>query len=91
MFSDQADSGYVADRVATAATRIRIRIQIVHKPKDQVGFVTHAGRWAVERFFAWIGRNRRFAKDFEASVAATEAFLCAASVMRLTRRLARSR
>ena len=89
MFSDQAHSGYVADRVTTAATRIRI--QIVHKPKDQVGFVTHAKRWAVERFFAWIGRNRRLAKDFEASVASTEAFLYAASVMLLTRRLARSR
>jgi transposase len=32
-------------------------------------------RWVVERFFAWIGRNRRLARDFEATIAsAREAF-----------------
>ena len=46
-------------------------------------------RWVVERFFAWIGRNRRLAKDFEASLASAAAFLYAALVMLLTRRLAR--
>jgi len=35
----------------------------------------------VERFFAWIGRNRRLAKDFEASIASAEAFLYAASAV----------
>lgn len=82
-----ADSGYTADRVALAT---RIRIQIVRKPRDQTGFVVHARRWVVERFLAWIGRNRRLAKDFEASIASAEAFLYTASVMLLTRRLARS-
>lgn len=43
----------------------------------------------VERFFAWINRNRRLAKDFEGTIASAEAFLYAASVMLLTRRLAR--
>jgi transposase len=31
----------------------------------------------VERFFAWIGRNRRLAKDFEASIDSARAFLYA--------------
>lgn len=44
----------------------------------------------VERFFAWINRNRRLAKDFEGGVASATAFLYAACVMLLTRRLARS-
>ena len=44
----------------------------------------------VERFFAWINRNRPLTKDFEATVASAEAFLYAASVMLLTRRLGRS-
>ncbi len=44
----------------------------------------------VERFFAWINRNRRLAKDFEATIASATAFLYAACVMLLTRRLARS-
>jgi transposase len=43
----------------------------------------------VERFFAWLGRNRRLAKDVEATVASATAFLYAASVMLLIRRLAR--
>ena len=44
----------------------------------------------IERFFAWINRNRRLAKDFEATIASAQTFLYAASVMLLTRRLARS-
>ena len=43
-------------------------------------------RWVVERFFAWINRNRRLAKDFEASIASATAFLYAASIMLLVRR-----
>jgi putative transposase len=33
----------------------------------------------VERFFAWIGRNRRLSKDFEATIDSARAFLYAAS------------
>ncbi|WP_333669505.1 IS5 family transposase [Elioraea tepidiphila] len=81
------DSGYAGDRVASATA---IRVEIVRKPKGQVGFAVHARRWVVERFFAWIGRNRRLAKDFEATIASANAFLYAASVMLLLRRIARS-
>ena len=81
-----ADAGYAGTRVAGASP---IGIEIVRKPKGQVGFAVHARRWVVERFFAWIGRNRRLAKDFEASVASAEAFLYAASIMLLLRRLGR--
>ena len=49
-----------------------------------------APAWVVERFFAWIGRNRRLAKDFEATLESARAFLYAASIMLLTRRLAQS-
>ncbi len=44
----------------------------------------------VERFFARIGRNHRLAKDFEATVASARAFLYAASIMLLARRIART-
>jgi transposase len=43
----------------------------------------------VERFFAWINRNRRLAKDFGATIESVEAFLYAASSVLLLRRLAR--
>ncbi|UNC16558.1 hypothetical protein FE249_20505 (plasmid) [Acidiphilium multivorum] len=45
----------------------------------------------VERFFAWIDRYRRLAKDFEAEIESIEAFLYAASRMLLLRRLARKK
>ena len=40
-------------------------------------------------FFAWINRNRRLAKDVEASIESVEAFLYAASSVILLRRLDR--
>ena len=55
---------------------------------DQVGFAINPRRWVVERFFAWIGRNRRLAKDFEATINSARDFLYAASVMLLVRRIA---
>jgi transposase len=63
--------------------------EIVRKNPDQVGFAVNPRRWVVERFFAWIGRNRRLAKDFEATIDSARAFLYAASVMLLVRRVAR--
>ena len=61
----------------------------MRKPKDQVGFAVHPRRWVVERCFAWLGRNRRLARDFEATIASATAFLYAAAVSLLARRIAR--
>jgi transposase len=82
-----ADGGYAGERVARATV---IAVEIVRKNPDQVGFAVNPRRWVVERFFAWIGRNRRLAKDFEATIASARAFLYAASVMLLVRRLGRA-
>ena len=82
-----ADSGYAGKRVAGATA---IAVEIVRKNPDQIGFAVQPRRWVVERFFAWIGRNRRLAKDFEATLESARAFLYAASIMLLTRRLAQS-
>jgi putative transposase len=81
-----ADAGYQGPQVAAASP---IRVEIVRNAEGQVGFVVHARRWVVERFFAWINRNRRLAKDVEATIASAEAFLYAASAILLLRRLAR--
>ncbi len=82
-----ADGGYDHERVTTATDII---VEIVRKLVGQVGFVVLPRRWVVERFFAWIGRNRRLAKDFEATIASARAFLYTASIMLLSRRLARA-
>ena len=82
-----ADAGYAGDKPATATI---ITVEIVRKPPDQIGFAVHPRRWVVERFFSWISRNRRLWKDPEATLASARAFLYAASVMILMRRIARS-
>ena len=61
-----ADSGYAGEKVAKATV---IAVEIVCKNPDQVGFAVQPRRWVVERFFAWINRNRRLAKDFETTIA----------------------
>jgi putative transposase len=75
-----ADSVYAGEKVATATS---IVVEIVRELPDQVGFQVLPRRWVVERFFAWINRNRRLAKDFEATIASATAFLYAACVMLL--------
>jgi transposase len=82
-----ADGGYNHERV-TAATQVRV--EIVSKIAGQSGFVVLPRRWVVERFFAWINRNRRLAKDVEATIKSAAAFLYAAAAMLMIRRIARA-
>ena len=77
----------VASRGDKPASATLIAVEIVRKPPSQIGFVAHPRRWVVERFFAWISRNRRLWKDPEATIASAKAFLYAASVMMLLRRI----
>jgi transposase len=45
-------------------------------------------RWVVERTLAWLNRNRRLAKDFEATTESAVTWLFIASVKLMSRRLA---
>jgi transposase len=81
-----ADGGYDHERTIKGTN---IVVEIVRKIADQAGFAVLPRRWVVERFFAWINRNRRLAKDFEATIESARAFLYAASIMFLIRRIAR--
>lgn len=64
------------------------RIEIVERPAGVKGFQLLPRRWVVERTFAWCGRCRRLAKDFEGSAATEAAWLLVAHLRLLTRRLA---
>jgi transposase len=64
-------------------------IEIVERPPGVKGFQLLPRRWVVERSFAWLGRSRRLAKDFEASTASATAWLLLANLRLLSRRLAR--
>ena len=63
-------------------------IEIVQRPPGVRGFRLLPRRWVVERTFAWFGRCRRLTGDFEGSPATELAWLFAAHVRLLTRRLA---
>jgi putative transposase len=64
-------------------------IDIVERPHGVKGFQLLPRRWVVERTFAWLGRCRRLAKDFEKTIASATAWLLVAHIRLLTRRLAR--
>jgi len=64
-------------------------IDIVERPLGVKGFQLLPRRWVVERTFAWFGRCRRLARDFEGSPATEAAWLLVAHLRLLTRRLAK--
>ena len=63
-------------------------IEIVQRPRGVKGFQLLPRRWVIERTFAWFGRCRRLAKDFEGSTSTEVAWLLVAHLRLLTRRLA---
>jgi putative transposase len=86
-----ADRVYRGDKLRNAIAEFgRWTIEIVTR-SEQVGrFKPEPKRWVIERTFAWLGRNRRLAKDFEATIASAEAWILIAHVRLLSRRLARA-
>ena len=84
-----ADGGYAGDKLATAlASMGRWTLEIVRRPEGRRGFSVLPRRWVIERSFAWLGRNRRLAKDFETTIESAPAWLFLASVKLMSRRLA---
>jgi transposase len=69
-----ADSVYNGPNLSDALTKFgNWTIEIVKRAADATGFKLLPRRWVVERTLAWLNRNRRLAKDFEASIASAEA------------------
>ena len=83
-----ADAGYQGEIALCAAARERLRLEIVRRPRDAAGFHLLPRRWVIERTFAWLGRNRRLAKDFERLIDTTTAMAVLAIIQMLIRRLA---
>ncbi|HEY9764871.1 MAG TPA: transposase, partial [Chroococcales cyanobacterium] len=56
-------------------------------PEIPEGFQVLPRRWVIERTFAWEGRNRRLAKDYEAMPESEEAWLYLAMTRLMLKRL----
>ena len=62
-------------------------VTIVERAADQVGFQVLPRRWVVERTLAWLGRYRRLSKDYEVLAQTSEAWIYAAMVNLMLKRL----
>lgn len=86
-----ADRVYRGDKLRNAVAKFgRWTIEIVTRSERVGTFKPEPKRWVIERTFAWFGRNRRLAKDFEKTIASAEAWFLIASIRLLSRRLARA-
>jgi transposase len=85
-----ADGGYSGAKLKKRLQKIgKWTLEIIKRSDKAKGFELLPRRWVVERTFAWLGRCRRLAKDFEKSTASAEAWIMIAHIRMLTRRLAR--
>lgn len=86
-----ADGACAGDKLQGALAKFGDwTIEILKRSDMAKGFVALPRRWVVERTFAWLNRNRRLAKDFEATIASAVTWLYIASVKLMSRRLARA-
>ena len=84
-----ADGAYAGDKLKGALKKLgEWTIEIVKRSDATKGFVLLPRRWVVERTLAWLNRNRRLAKDFEATIESAVTWLYIASVKLMSRRLA---
>ena len=68
-----------------------VNVEIVKRSDTAKGFVVLPKRWVVERTFAWLGRCRRLAKDWECLNRKGRAFLRLASIRLMLRKASRLR
>jgi putative transposase len=84
-----ADGGYDGDLEFWVEDSFDgVALEFVLRPADAKGFVLLPRRWVVERTFAWFGRYRRLAKDFEKLLEHSTGLIYLASVHRLLNHLA---
>ena len=84
-----ADGGYQGARFQDALRSIFkcVNLEIVKRSDQARRFVVLPKRWIVERTFAWLGRCRRLAKDWECLNRKALAFLKLASIRLMLRKL----
>jgi len=81
------DGRYNDKRFIAALERRGLALEVKGRPPGAKGFVLIKKRWIVERTFAWLGFNRRLSKDYERTVASSEARVRIAAMGMMLRRL----
>ena len=90
IWADGGYAGQLLDWVHNLRQRNRLKMEIVKRTDDVKGFKVLPRRWVVERTFGWLGRHRRFSKDYEYLPASSEALIYIAMISIMVRRLAPS-
>ena len=83
-----ADGGYRGQLVEWVREECGWHLHIVSRPKDTTGFAVLPRRWVVERTFAWLGRYRRLAKDYDLLPQTSQAWIYIAMTHIMLKRLA---
>jgi putative transposase len=82
-----ADGGYRGKLVDWVKEKLAWTLEIVKRNDDVTGFKVLPRRWVVERTFGWLNNYRRLSKDYEVLPETSEAFIYAAMIHVMTRRL----
>lgn len=82
----RADGGY-EDIASYVKQRFGWRMEVIKRIPGVKGFQLLPKRWVVERTFAWLGRFRRLSKDYERCTATSEAWIYAANIRLMLRRI----
>jgi transposase len=84
-----ADGGYPGRLITWATTVLKLTVSVVKRNAERTGFTVLPRRWVVERTFGWLNRHRRLVRDYERRPDHHEAMVWWATVMIMTRQLAR--
>jgi transposase len=88
-----ADGGYQGAVFRGAMKKLlsKVNVEIVKRSDTAKKFAVLPKRWIVERTFAWLGRCRRLARDWENFNQKARAFLRLSSIRLMLRKLCNPR
>ena len=85
-----ADGGYAGKLVSWVhclTRHRRIKLEIIKRSDQTVGFKVLPKRWIVERTFGWLSKSRRLSKDYETNIESSTAMIHIAMTKLMLRRI----